>query len=77
MEKLNGKVAVVTGAGSGIGRATVERFIAEGASFVAADFSGKQSELSSLGPKCLPFQADVSKGFYPDPTDGLERVENF
>ena len=37
MGRLEGKVAVVTGAGSGIGRATVRRFVDEGASVVAAD----------------------------------------
>ena len=35
--RLEGKVAVVTGAASGIGLATVERFVAEGARVVAAD----------------------------------------
>ena len=35
--RLEGKIAVVTGAGSGIGRATVRRFAAEGARVIAAD----------------------------------------
>jgi NAD(P)-dependent dehydrogenase (short-subunit alcohol dehydrogenase family) len=35
--RLSGKVAVVTGAGSGIGLATVRRFAAEGAQVVCAD----------------------------------------
>jgi NAD(P)-dependent dehydrogenase (short-subunit alcohol dehydrogenase family) len=37
MNRLAGKVAVITGAGSGIGRATAHRFAAEGANVVAAD----------------------------------------
>jgi 3-oxoacyl-[acyl-carrier protein] reductase len=35
--RLEGKIAIVTGAGSGIGRATVRRFAAEGATVIAAD----------------------------------------
>ncbi|MEV5072762.1 glucose 1-dehydrogenase [Microbacterium sp. LMI12-1-1.1] len=37
--QLRGKVAVVTGAASGIGKAAVELFVAEGAKVVAADIS--------------------------------------
>lgn len=37
--RLQGKVAVITGAGSGIGRAAAERFVAEGASVVGADIN--------------------------------------
>jgi NAD(P)-dependent dehydrogenase (short-subunit alcohol dehydrogenase family) len=36
-QRLSGKVAVVTGAGSGIGLATVARFVEDGASVMAAD----------------------------------------
>ncbi|MCI0344376.1 MAG: SDR family NAD(P)-dependent oxidoreductase, partial [Chloroflexi bacterium] len=37
--RLDGKVAVITGGGSGMGRATTLRFLDEGASVVVADFN--------------------------------------
>jgi NAD(P)-dependent dehydrogenase (short-subunit alcohol dehydrogenase family) len=40
--RLQGKVAVITGAGSGIGRAMATRFAAEGASIVAADWNAQR-----------------------------------
>lgn len=60
--RLEGKVAVVTGAGSGMGKAITERFCAEGAKVVAVDISGNQNAVAEpLGDDCLAFQADVSK----------------
>jgi len=38
--RLSGKIAIVTGAGSGIGKATVELFRSEGATVVGADLKG-------------------------------------
>jgi NAD(P)-dependent dehydrogenase (short-subunit alcohol dehydrogenase family) len=59
--RLAGKVAVVTGAGSGMGRAMVRQFCAQGAQVVAADVSGKQDDLpAELGADCLATHADVS-----------------
>lgn len=37
--RLEGKVAIITGGASGMGRATVERFVAEGASVVVGDLN--------------------------------------
>jgi NAD(P)-dependent dehydrogenase (short-subunit alcohol dehydrogenase family) len=58
--RLNGKVAVVTGAGSGIGLATTEVFSEEGASIVAADVSGERLEQLHGRENMTTLIADVS-----------------
>lgn len=61
MGELDGKVAVITGAGSGMGRAAAEVFVREGARVLAADRSGAQDETAAaLGDAVRPFQVDVS-----------------
>lgn len=45
MGKLDGKVAVVTGAASGLGRASAMRFASEGAAVVVADLNSQGGEL--------------------------------
>lgn len=48
--RLKGKVAIITGASSGIGYAAVEQFVGEGAKVIAAGRSGKQFELEKKYP---------------------------
>jgi NAD(P)-dependent dehydrogenase (short-subunit alcohol dehydrogenase family) len=60
--KLANKIAVVTGAGSGMGKAMAELFTSEGATVVCADISGKQNDVAAaIGGKTAPFQVDVTK----------------
>src|SRR3954463_3528080 len=59
---LEGKTAVITGAGSGIGRATVRRFANEGARVIAADLDFKQAHETCAGlPNATPVKADVTR----------------
>jgi NAD(P)-dependent dehydrogenase (short-subunit alcohol dehydrogenase family) len=60
--ELDGKVAVITGAGSGMARATTEVFVREGAKVLAADISGREEETAAaLGDAVVPFRCDVTK----------------
>lgn len=57
---LENKVAIITGAASGIGRAAVSVFVGEGARVVAGDISRKVQELADPG-RVVPVVADVAR----------------
>jgi len=63
--RFAGKTAIVTGAGSGIGRATALRLAREGATVVAADISdARLGELAAGNPDLalIPVTADIATG---------------
>jgi NAD(P)-dependent dehydrogenase (short-subunit alcohol dehydrogenase family) len=64
--RLQDQVALITGAGSGIGRESAVLFAQEGASVVAVDVNGGSAEavaaaIADSGGKAIAVQADVSK----------------
>jgi NAD(P)-dependent dehydrogenase (short-subunit alcohol dehydrogenase family) len=62
MGLLEGKVAVITGAGSGMAKASTMTFVREGAKVLAADISGaEQDTAAEAGDAVVPFHADVTK----------------
>src|SRR5215471_6828944 len=66
-KKLNGKIAVVTGASKGIGAGIAKAFASQGASVVVNYASAKQDadrlvdEMSKRGGKAIAIQGNVSK----------------
>lgn len=72
MQRLKGKTALITAAGQGIGRATAERFIAEGANVIATDRDPEL--LRGLG--CAQARLDVlDLGQIEAVVAGLPRVD--
>lgn len=65
MGRLEGKVAIITGAGSGLGREAAQLFAAEGASVVAMDVLGDRAEatvklLEDLDRPAVAVEADTT-----------------
>lgn len=66
MNEMNGKVALITGAATGIGRAAAELFAREGARLILADLNEEQgedlaSQLRAGGSEALFVKTDVAK----------------
>jgi NAD(P)-dependent dehydrogenase (short-subunit alcohol dehydrogenase family) len=63
MKRLDGKIAVVTGGSSGIGFATAQAFVNEGATVYITGRRKEALEVAAakIGKGCIPVQADASK----------------
>lgn len=68
--ELLGKVAIITGGSSGIGKGSTKRFVEEGAKVVIADVNEEAGEelARELGEDCAFCKADVS---LPDDVENL------
>ena len=66
MARLDGKVALITGAGTGIGRATARAVAAEGAKVVVAEINAEAGEqtaqiVAQAGGDCIAVATDVTQ----------------
>ena len=61
--RLEGRVAIVTGAGSGFGEAIAKLFAQEGAKICVADLNGQTAErvAGEIGAAAVAVQGDVTK----------------
>jgi 3-oxoacyl-[acyl-carrier protein] reductase len=65
---LDGKSAIITGSARGIGRATAELFVSEGAKVLINDLDGDVAEEASkeIGGETVAFAGDLTKEGVPD-----------
>ena len=72
MPRLTGKVAFITGAGNGIGRATAILFASEGAKVAIAEIDARAGEETAhlAGNEAITIYADVTD---PDSLQGTRR----
>jgi NAD(P)-dependent dehydrogenase (short-subunit alcohol dehydrogenase family) len=68
--RLEGKVAIVTGGGGGFGKGIAEKFLAEGAKVIIADFVEDVGKKTADELQCEFCRTDVSK---KDDWEGLKK----
>jgi len=63
MQRFNDKAAIITGAGSGIGKAYAERFASEGARVAVVDINAERAQAvaTELGAGAIALQADITR----------------
>ncbi len=72
MKRLEGKFALVTGGGRGLGKAIVQRYVDEGAKVIAVSTGKTAAEAAAeIGPNVTPYVCDVSK------PEQVEELMNF
>jgi len=69
--KLDGRVALITGAARGIGRALAQKLVSEGARVLANDLDAEelsrlQADVAAAGGTCEPFPGDVTDSDFGD-----------
>ena len=81
-ESLNGKIAAVTGAASGIGLATVRALLAEGATVVMVDWNASELDklAAELGNKAVPqvtnlLDAESCKAMIPEILAKVDHID--
>ncbi len=60
-KRLEGKAAIITGAGNGMGLATAKLFSSEGAKVVAVDIRGEDLKVFDGDPNVITVEADITK----------------
>jgi NAD(P)-dependent dehydrogenase (short-subunit alcohol dehydrogenase family) len=74
MGRLQDKIAVVTGAGSGLGESVARKLAAEGATVVVADRSGAEERVAGeLGGGAVPYRLDIADESAVDAFEGWLR----
>jgi NAD(P)-dependent dehydrogenase (short-subunit alcohol dehydrogenase family) len=75
MPRLAGKVAFITGAGNGIGRATAILFASEGAKVAIAEIDARTGEETAhlAGNEAIVIRADVTDPRQPASRDPRDR----